>query len=70
MARIGKALGAGRHVDRDELMAQVAAYSGLFWGELAALAVQQVDPVTRVITVDRKVVKVAWHLFTEAPKNR
>jgi hypothetical protein len=30
--RLGKALAAGRHGDQDELMANVAAYSGLRWG--------------------------------------
>jgi integrase len=43
------------------------AYSGLRWGELAALTIAQVDPATRVIAVDRK---VAGHLYLEAPKNR
>jgi integrase len=70
VARLGQALGGGRHGDRDELMAQAAAYSGLRWGELAALTVPQVDPAGRVITVDRKVVEVAGHLYVEAPKNR
>jgi integrase len=37
VARLGQALSAGRHGDRDELMANTAAYSGLRWGELAAL---------------------------------
>ncbi|MGH3275952.1 MAG: hypothetical protein ACRDNZ_16705, partial [Streptosporangiaceae bacterium] len=70
VARLGQALAAGRHGDRDELMAQTAAYSGLRWGELAALTVSQVDQDGRVITVDRKVVEVAGHLYAEAPKNR
>ena len=39
-------------------------------GELTALTVAQVDPATRVIAVDRKVVEVAGHLYLEAPKNR
>jgi integrase len=51
-------------------MANTAAYSGLRWGELAALTIPQVDEAGRVITVDRKVVEVAGHLFLEAPKNR
>jgi len=34
VARLGQALAAGRHGDRDELMSQAAAY-GLRWGELA-----------------------------------
>ena len=61
----GQALG-----ERDELMANLAAYSGLRWGELAALTVQQVDEVVRVITVDRKVVEINGQLYVEAPKNR
>ena len=32
IARLGRALAAGRHGDRDELMASTAAYSGLRWG--------------------------------------
>jgi integrase len=70
VARLGQELAAGRHGERDELMAQAAAYSGLRWGELAGLTVPQVDPAHRVITVDRKVIEVAGHLFVEAPKNR
>ena len=69
-AGLGRALAAGRHGDRDELMAVIAAYSGLRWGELAALTIAQVDPAARVISVDRKVVEVAGHLYVEAPKNR
>jgi integrase len=70
IARLGQALAAGGHGDRDELMANTAAYSGLRWGELIALTVPQVDQAARVITVDRKVVEVAGHLYLEAPKNR
>jgi hypothetical protein len=33
-ARLGRALGGGRHGDRDELMALTAADSGLRWGDL------------------------------------
>ena len=60
----------GRRGERDELMAVTAAYSGLRWGELAALTIGQVDQPARVITVDRKVVEVGGHLYVEAPKNR
>jgi integrase len=67
---LGQALGAGRHGDQDELTAVTAAYSGLRWGELTALTIPQIDPAARVITVDRKVVEVAGHLYTEPPKNR
>jgi len=70
IAGLGQALAAGRHGDRDELMAVTAAYSGLRWGELTALTIAQVDPAARVIAVDRKVIEVAGHLYLEAPKNR
>jgi integrase len=70
IGRLRRALAAGRHGERDELMADVAAYSGLRWGELTALTIGQVDTGSRVITVDRKVVEVAGHLYVEAPKNR
>jgi integrase len=70
IGKLGLALGAGLHGERDELMASTAAYSGLRWGELTALTIAQVDTAARVITVDRKVVEVAGHLYLEAPKNR
>jgi integrase len=70
VTRLGQALAAGRHGHRDELMAQAAAYSGLRWGEIAALTIAQVDPAARVITVDRKIVEIAGHLYAEPPKNR
>jgi hypothetical protein len=41
--QLGKALAAGLHGDRDQLMASTAAYSGLRWGEIAAVTVPQVD---------------------------
>ena len=70
VARLGTALAAGRHGDRDELMALTAAYSGLRWGEIAALTAGQVDTAGRVITVDRKVAEIAGHFYLEPPKNR
>jgi integrase len=70
IARLGRALAGGVHGDRDELMANAAAYTGLRWGELIALTITQIDQDARVIAVDRKVVEVAGHLFLEAPKNR
>jgi integrase len=70
VARLGKALAAVRHGERDELMANTAAYSGLRWGQLAALTIAQVDQAARVITVDCKVVDIAGRLYVEAPKNR
>ena len=50
-------------------MANLAAYSGLRWGELAALTIGQVAQAARVVTVDRKVVEVGGRLYVEAPKN-
>jgi integrase len=70
IGKLGRALAAGLHGERDGLMAYTAAYSGLRWGELTALTIPQVDQAGRVITVDRKVVEVAGHLYIEAPKNR
>jgi integrase len=70
VAALGRALGAGRRGHLDELMATTAAYTGLRWGELAALTVDQISPAARVITVDRKVAEIAGHLYLEAPKNR
>jgi integrase len=70
IGKLGQALAAGVHGDRDELMAATAAYSGLRWGELTALTIPQVDQAARVIGVDRKVVEVGGRLYIEAPKNR
>jgi integrase len=70
VAKLGQALAAGRWGDRDELMANVAAYTGLRQGELFALTAGQVDASARVIAVDRKVIEVAGHLYVEAPKGR
>jgi hypothetical protein len=70
VAARGQALAAGRYGDLEELMAVTVAYTGLRWGELAALTIAQVDPAARVISVDRKVVEVAGTLYVEPPKNR
>jgi integrase len=70
ISNLGQALARGRHGDRDELMANTAAYTGLRWGELIALTITQVDQAARAIAVDRKVIEVAGHLYTEAPKGR
>ena len=50
IGKLGRALAAGLHGERDELMASTAAYSGLRWGELTALTIWQVDQAGRVIT--------------------
>jgi len=70
IGKLGRALAAGLHGERDELTDSTAAYSGLRWGELTALTIWQVDQAGRVITVDRQVIEVAGHLYTEAPKCR
>jgi integrase len=44
-------------------MASLAAYSGLRWGELAALNTGQIAPAARVITVDRKVVEISRQIY-------
>ena len=68
--RLSKALAAGIHGERDALMMNTAAYSGLRWGEIIALTVGQVDQDKRVMAVDRKVVEISGHQYGEAPKKR
>ena len=70
IGKLGQALAAGARGELDELMTNVAAYAGLRQGELFALTAGQIAPGTRVITVDRKLVEVAGHLYVEAPKGR
>jgi hypothetical protein len=70
IGKLGLALAGGADGERDELMANSAAYTGLRWGELTALTIAQVDQAARTITVDRKVVEVGGRLYLEAPKNR
>ena len=70
IGKLGQALAAGRRGELDELMANVAAYAGLRQGELFALTTGQIAPDARVITVDRKLIEVAGHLYVEAPKCR
>jgi integrase len=68
--KLGRALAARLQGGQDELMASLAAYSGLRWGELTALTLPQVDRARQGITVDRKVVEISGQLYVEAPKNR
>jgi len=68
VAKLGQALAILAEVY--ELMACFAAYTGLRWGELAALTIGQIDQAARVVTVDRKVIEVGGKLFVEAPKGR
>ena len=64
VARLGQALaGSGPRGDLHELMAILAAYAGLRWGELAALTAGQIDQAARVIIVDRKVIEIGGQQF-------
>jgi integrase len=69
VAKLGQALRAKRG-GLYELMVCFAAYTGLRWGEIAALTAAQVSPGERGVLVDRKVVEIRGHLFVETPKNR
>jgi len=69
VARLGQAVAALRR-GLYELMVAFAAYTGLRWGELAALTAAQVSPEARAVAVDRKVIEVRGRLYVEAPKNR
>ena len=66
--KLGQALAAS--AEPYELMASFAAYTGLRWGELAALTADQVDQDTRVVAVDRKVIEIGGKLYLELPKGR
>ena len=68
VARLGDALAA--LAQGYELMACFAAYTGLRWGELAALTIGQINPAARTVTVDRKVIEIGGTLYVEAPKGR
>jgi integrase len=68
VARLGHALAA--LAQGYELMACFAAYTGLRWGELAALTITQINTATRTVTVDRKVIEIGGTLYVEAPKGR
>jgi integrase len=68
VAGLGQALAIQRELY--ELMANFAAYTGLRWGELAALTTGQLSAATRTVEVERKVIEIGGTLFTEAPKGR
>jgi integrase len=48
----------------------LVAYSGLRWGEHAALTADRVDPDGRRIVVDRQVIETKQRLTLSPPKNR
>ncbi len=68
VARLGQALAVLR--EDYELMACFAAYTGLRWGELAALTIGQINTAARTVTVDRKVIEIGGTLHVEPPKGR
>ena len=68
VAKLGQALAALGEVH--QLMACFAAYTGLRWGEIAALTLAQIDQAARVVTVDRKIIEVGGKQYLEAPKGR
>lgn len=53
-----------------ELEILLVAYSGLRWGEHAALSAAQIDPARRRITVDRQVIETRSALKLSLPKGR
>lgn len=53
-----------------ELEVLLVAYSGLRWGEHAALTADRVDLARRRITVDRQVIETSHGLKLAPPKNR
>jgi integrase len=64
------AAAAGERVWWRELQVLVVAYSGLRWGEMAALTADRVDAARRRILVDRQVVESRHGLALAPPKNR
>jgi integrase len=53
-----------------ELEILLVAYSGLRWGEHAALTARQIDPERRRITVDRQIIETRAALKLSLPKGR
>ena len=69
VAKLGQALAASpARGPLYELMASLAAYTGLRWGELAALTIAQTGQAARVITVDRKVVEIGGGGVFQTPQ--
>ena len=64
------AAAAGERVWWRELQILAVAYSGLRWGEMAALTADRVDVARRRILVDRQVVEGRHGLALSPPKNR
>lgn len=67
---LGRAAAELTHLWWRELEILLVAYSGLRWGEHAALTADRFEPVQRRIVVDRQVIETRHHLALSAPKNR
>jgi integrase len=67
---LASAAAARRGVWWRELEVLLVAYSGLRWGEHAALTADRVDLARRRITVDRQVIETSHGLKLAPPKNR
>ena len=70
VAALAAAAGERSGVWWRELQPLLVAYSGLRWGEMAALTADRVDPARRRITVDRQVIETRHALALAPPKNR
>jgi integrase len=70
VAALAAAAGERSGVWWRELQPLLVAYSGLRWGEMAALTAERVDPARRRITVDRQVIETRHALALSPPKNR
>lgn len=70
VAALAAAAGERSGVWWRELQLLLVAYSGLGWGEMAALTAERVDPARRRITVDRQVIETRHALAVAPPKNR
>jgi integrase len=68
--QLATAADAQRGVWWRELEVLLVAYSGLRWGEHAALTADRVDLARRRITVDRQVIETSHGLKLAPPKNR
>jgi integrase len=61
--------GDGAGIGESGLLVRVLAYTGLCWGEAAALRVRRVDLLRRRIEVVESVTEVGGQAVTGTPKN-
>lgn len=55
--------------DRQRLIVYTLAYTGLRWGELAGLRVQDFDPLRRRLNVEQTIVESGGHVEIKPPKD-